>query len=156
MRTKQVMSIIFRKNKDKYEFLLLRRIKEKGGFWQPATGGLEDSDESRLHAAFREVLEETGIKREEIKRTIEDLYSFTITNHYITNEPIQPITEYVYAFEVNKETKVDIHNNIYPEHEEFKWVNFEEALNLLKWENNKEAFSKLNSILCHLVTKKNK
>jgi dihydroneopterin triphosphate diphosphatase len=147
MRTTQVMSIIFRKKESSYEFLLLKRIKEKGGFWQPPTGGLEDSDESKLHTAFREILEETTIKKEEIKKVIEDVHSFTIDKHYLTSEPINPRTEYVYGFEVGDSAKISVHHNIYPEHEEFKWVSFEEALEMLKWDNNKEALTKLNSII---------
>ena len=147
MRTTQVMSIIFRKKESSYEFLLLKRIKEKGGFWQPPTGGLENSDESKLHAAFREVLEETGIKKQDIKKVIEEVYSFEISKHYITDELISPITEHVYGFEVNNNVNVSIDNNIYPEHEEFKWVSFKKALKMLKWDNNKEAFIKLEFVL---------
>jgi dATP pyrophosphohydrolase len=147
MRTTQVLSIIFRKKEDSYEFLLLKRIKEKGGFWQPPSGGVEDSDDSRLNAAFREVQEETTIKKEDILRVIENIHSFKIKEHYITGEPINPITEHVYGFEVGDDIKISIDNNVYPEHEEFKWVNFEKALEMLKWDNNKEGLIKLNSVL---------
>jgi len=42
------------------DVLLLER-RHRAGFWQSVTGSLERSDEPPLHAAWREVREETGI-----------------------------------------------------------------------------------------------
>lgn len=42
------------------------------------------------------------------------------------------IKEYVLVFEVNENIIVNIENNIYSEHEEYKWATFEEALKILK------------------------
>jgi|GEM_PF-3303467 dihydroneopterin triphosphate diphosphatase len=67
--------------------------------------------------------------------------------HYLTQEPIEPIEEFVFAFEVESDTNVQIDNNISVEHDKFKWVTFEEAISLLKWGNNRDAFRKLNKIL---------
>jgi len=33
------------------------------------------------------------------------------------------------------------------EHSEFRWCGFQEALDLLKWKENKEALSRLNEVL---------
>ncbi len=139
--------IVFRKNDNIYEFLLLKRIQKKGGFWQPPCGGLEKEDNSKLEAAYRELLEETNITKENVIRVIEEVDVFEINKHYLTGKPIPTITEYVFGFEVNSSLSVSIHNNIYPEHEKFVWVPFDKALNLLKWENNKAAFKKLNQLL---------
>lgn len=147
MKTTQIECIVFRKNKGIFEFLLLKRIPEKGGFWQPPCGGLEKSDISKLEAAYRELLEEASLKKENIIRVIEDVDIFEINKHYLTGEPIPTITEYVFGFEVNPDLAVSIHNNIYPEHETFEWVPFDKALSLLKWENNKVALQKLNQLL---------
>ncbi|MDD5651316.1 MAG: NUDIX domain-containing protein [Candidatus Nanoarchaeia archaeon] len=147
MRTIQLMSIIYRKNKNKYEFLLLKRIPEKGGFWQPPCGGLEKEDKSKLEGCFREIKEETGISKDKIIKIIENIHSFTMNKHYLTKEPIKPITEYVFAFEVDKNVNVKLDSNIYPEHSEYCWVSFDKALNLLKWENNKDSFKKLKEVL---------
>ena len=147
MRTTQIECIVFRKNKGLFEFLLLKRIPEKGGFWQPPCGGLEKSDISKLEAAYRELLEEANLKKENIIRVIEDVDIFEINKHYLTGEPIPTITEYVFGFEVNPDFAVSIHNNIYLEHETFEWVPFDKALSLLKWENNKVALQKLNQLL---------
>lgn len=74
MRTAQLFCIVFRKKGEDYEFLLLRRIPQKGGFWQPVSGGLEESDASKLEAAYRELKEEAGIDKSQVLRVIEDVY----------------------------------------------------------------------------------
>jgi dihydroneopterin triphosphate diphosphatase len=147
MRTTQIECIVFRKKESAFEFLLLKRIPKKGGFWQPPCGGLEKDDFSKLEAAYRELLEEANIKKEDVIRVIENVDVFEINKHYLTGKPIPAITEYVFGFEVNSDLSVSIHNNIYPEHETFEWVSFDKALSLLKWENNKVALQKLNQLL---------
>lgn len=147
MRRIQIECIVFRKKGRIHEFLLLKRIPKKGGFWQPPCGGLEKEDGSKLEAAYREILEEANIHRESVIRVIEDVDVFEINKHYLTEEPIPTITEYVFGFEVDPNISISIQDNIYPEHERFEWVSFEKALNLLKWENNKAAFTKLKRLL---------
>lgn len=147
MRKIQLECIIFRKNKEKYKFLLLKRVREKGGFWQSPCGGLEKNDISLLEASYREISEETGISKKDISRVIKDVHSFEINKNYITGKPIPPIKEYVFGFEVNPKIKISIKDNIHKEHEEFKWVSFENAIKMLKWDNNKDAFNKLKLIL---------
>ena len=142
METIQIEAIIFRKNEDSFDFLLLKRTPEKGGFWQPLCGSLE-GNEDLLQAAYRELFEETAISKEDVLNVIENVHYFEIDKHYITDKKMPTIKEYVFAFEVNKKTVVNIKNNIYPEHEDFKWVSYNEALGMLKWKNNKEAFKKL-------------
>jgi dATP pyrophosphohydrolase len=152
MRKVQLECIVFRKKGKNHEFLLLKRIPEKGGFWQPPCGGMEETDKSLLDAAYRELSEEANTTKKDVISIIENVHSFEITKHYLTGEPILPIKEYVLGFEVKPDFTPTIDNNIYTEHEEMRWVGFKEALKLLKWENNKEGFKKLHS----LITKKHK
>jgi dihydroneopterin triphosphate diphosphatase len=147
MREVQLECIVFKRVNSSIEYLLMKRIPSKGGFWQPPSGGLEESDKSKLDAAFRELKEEANINKEDVIKVIENVHYFTVDKHYLTNEPISPIHEFVFGFEVKENIDISIKNNIDPEHEEIKWVQFEEALNLLKWENNKEAFVKINHLL---------
>lgn len=147
MRTIQIECIVFRKVNDSFEFLLLKRIPKKGGFWQPPCGGLEETDKSKLDAAYREIYEETGISKNQITNVIKNVHHFVMDKHYLTQEPIPPIEEFVFGFEVNKQVTAVIDKNIYPEHDEFRWVSFDEAIKLLKWDNNIDAFKKLYSIL---------
>lgn len=78
---------------------------------------------------------------------IKGVHYFKLEKHYLTGKPIPPIQEYVYGFEVDPKVKVSVNRNIYQEHEKFKWVPFKKALKLLKWDNNKVALIKLNSLL---------
>lgn len=146
MRTAQLQCIVFRKKENQFEFLLLKRIPEKGGFWQPPCGGMEE-DASLIDAAFRELKEEADISKDDVIRVIENVHYFEVDKHYITGQPIPTIKEYVFGMEVDLNFKVNIDGNIYPEHEEFKWVPIKEALELLKWEDNKEGFRKLDLLL---------
>lgn len=152
MRTQQVECIVFRK-KEQIEFLLLKRIPKKGSFWQPPCGGVEPNDNSLLEAAYREIEEETGIKKDNIIKVIEDVYQFTMNNDYLTGEESPPLKEFVLGFEVTPDVDVILDNNIYVEHDEFKWVPFEKAIEMLKWDDNKEAFKALNKILCNISQK---
>lgn len=130
----QVQGILFRKINGEIEYLLLKRNPEREGFWQPVTGGLEEG-ETRDEALGREVLEETGTKNP--VRIIEDVYYFELST------PLHE-KEYVYGVEVLPTEEIKIDNR---EHSEHRWCSFEEALELLKWKENKEALEKLNEIL---------
>ena len=147
MRRVQLECIVFKRVNGSIEYLLMKRIQNKGGFWQPPCGGLEEGDKSNLDAAFRELKEEANINKEDVIKVLENVHEFTIDKHYLTKEPISPIHEFVFGFEVKKDFNISIENNIYPEHEEVKWVQFDKAISLLKWQNNKDAFVKINDLL---------
>ncbi|MBT4192684.1 MAG: NUDIX pyrophosphatase [Candidatus Diapherotrites archaeon] len=147
MKPRLVECIVFRKKKNIIEFLLLKRIPKKGGFWQPITGGVEETDKSLIEAAYRELKEEANIPKTEIIKVFENIHYFEMNNHYLTREPAPLQKEFVFAFEITPEFIISLDKNIYQEHTKFKWVSFEEALQLLKWEDNKDAFRKLNKIL---------
>ena len=55
-----IQSFIYTRN-PKTNFLLLKRTSEKGGFWQPVSGGIKKGEQP-THAVKREIFEETGIK----------------------------------------------------------------------------------------------
>jgi len=132
----QVEAIIFRKNRNKTEYLLLKRVPERNGFWQPVTGGLEEG-ETRTEALCREIKEETGIKN--LIRVIDGLYYFEFSDLNLNQE-------YVYGVEVSPTEEVVLDGE---EHSEYRWCSFQEALQLLSWKENKEALKKLNTILAN-------
>lgn len=138
-RVAQVEGIIFRKVDDNYEFLMLKRIADRGGFWQPVTGGCEEG-ECIKDALLREVREETGL--DELKEILEDVHSYTLTE-----DGIAEMTEYIFGVEVAYDREININNNIYPEHDEFRWCSYDEALDLLEWDGNKEGLRKLKEML---------
>ena len=130
----QVEAIIFRRNGNKVEYLLLKRLPERNGFWQPITGGVEEG-ETRNEALRREIKEETGIKN--IVAVLEDLYLFEFSDPNLNQE-------YVYGVEVSPSEEIALDQK---EHSEYKWCSFQEALQLLHWRENKEALRKLNKTL---------
>jgi len=131
----QVEVIVFKIVGDKTLFLLLKRNKQKGGFWQPITGGVKDG-ESLAQAVNREMQEETGITS--YLRIINDAYCFEFdTADYGI------LKEYVFGFQIAP----DMYAKLSPEHTEMKWCTLEESLVLLKYENNKTGFKKLISLL---------
>ncbi len=136
----QIEAILFR-NKKGPEFLLLKRNSKRGGFWQPITGELEPTDSSLLEAALMEVFEETKITKKEIIRIIKEVHYFEFKEERKGKEIL--IKEHVFAFEISP----NIEPIISKEHEEYCWVNIANAIKLLKWDSNKEAFHRLVKIL---------
>ena len=130
----QVEAIIFRRNSNRIEYLLLKRLPERNGFWQPVTGGVEEG-ETLTGALRREIREETGI--ENLVRVIEDIYYFEFSDPNLNKE-------YVYGVEVASTETVVLDRK---EHSEYKWCDIKDALQLLSWKENKEALKKLNTIL---------
>ena len=80
--------------------------------------------------------EETQIK--DYLNFFEDVYYFEFDIEIHSR-----IKEYVFAVEIDTNTDAILSD----EHEEKKWCNFEEALKLLKYENNKEGFRKVFEII---------
>lgn len=147
MRTEQVECVVFKRYRRKIKYLLLKRIPRKGHFWQPPCGGVEKGDKTLQDAVFRELYEEAGISQASIKQVIDPVHTFKITTDYLTGESANTITEYVFGVEVYPKTKVTLDKNIYVEHEAKKWVTFKQALNMLKWEDNKIGLRKLHEHL---------
>lgn len=115
-------------------FLMLKRIPEKGGFWQPITGNVREG-ETFEEAARREVEEETGISK---GRLIDTGYSFDYFDEGSWWH------EKVFGMKIDEKTPILLSQ----EHTEFKWVTKEEALNkYLKWPGNKEGLKKLCEVL---------
>jgi 8-oxo-dGTP pyrophosphatase MutT (NUDIX family) len=130
----EVEAVIFRRNGGVTEYLLLKRLPEKNGFWQPVTGGVEEG-ETREQALHREVMEETGV--ENMVAVIEGLYYFEFSDPDLYQE-------YVYGVEVSPSEEIALNGK---EHSEYRWCSFQEALQLLHWKENKEALRRLNTIL---------
>jgi len=108
----------------------MRRVPQRGGFWQPLTGGVEQG-ETFEEAIRREALEETGIT--EIIKVVDSNYHYEFTDegrHHV---------EYIFGVEVPASTNVRLSH----EHDDFRWVGKNEALQLLKWPGNKEGLQKL-------------
>jgi dihydroneopterin triphosphate diphosphatase len=141
IREFQVLVFPFRKcDGAGYEYAIFRRIRS--GLWQAISGGGK-TGESFLEAAKREAWEETGIPKSVDYFRLETINSVPI--HYFneqTPEGRYVIEEYWFAVDCS-----DIEITLSPEHSEFRWVNYETAHKLLKWDSNKTALWELNQRL---------
>jgi 8-oxo-dGTP pyrophosphatase MutT (NUDIX family) len=135
MRTTQIEAILFRKEADAVRYLLFKRNAQKGGFWQPVTGGVEEG-ESIEDCLKRELSEETGFH--DPKNIIDLRFHFSFPDDHGG-----VLTEYVYGVEL----AADQEPKLSSEHTEYRWVDLDEAMQLLKWEDNKVALGKLNDIV---------
>lgn len=128
--------VVVKKVGDQYLFLLLRAWN----FWNHAKGRVQGG-ETLLETAIRETEEETTIKKDELNfkwgydfYTTEPYLKGKKTGTYFVAETTREKIELPYSAEIGK-----------PEHEEYRWVTFEEAINLtnerigkvVKWANEK-------------------
>lgn len=131
----QIEIIVYKIIDDEILFLLLKRNKQKGGFWQPVSGGVHEG-ESLLQALKRELKEETGISK--YLNLISDIYYFEFK---VDNAKV--LREYVFGVEISPKTKIKISK----EHTAMKWLNLKNSLKILKHKDNKTGFKKLYSML---------
>lgn len=127
---RKVQCVVFRKNGNDIEFLLLKTIEERGGFWQSVTGKVEPG-ESLCYAAKRELFEETCIEASELP--CREIYSFSFSKNG------QKYNETVFLFQVGMDQVVDTTRNVYPEHVEYRWLCADDAKSLLRFDEEKKA-----------------
>ncbi len=135
--------IPFRKGDDgNFEFAVFHRADDS--MWHFVSGGAED-DETAFDAARREAREEAAIpsnyewiildSRASIPRT-----AYSPTSHWPDDLLVVP--EFSFAVDVANHQIV-----LSAEHDQFKWLNFEEASKLLNWDSNRVALWELNERL---------
>ena len=139
----QVLIFPYIKNKQGFlEYAIFRR--SDGNYWQPITGGGEKG-ETPEEAARREIQEEVGITKD-CNITALDSKAYIpvigVTGEYTWGDDVFVIPEYTFGVEVNNK-----HLELSEEHEEYRWVNYEEAVKMLKWDSNKNALWELNERL---------
>ncbi len=120
------------------KLLLLKRVPEKGGFWQPLSGGIE-LDEMPDSAVQRELYEETGIQ--DVVSVLNLNYSFT--HNTPKNGVLMHQEDICYAVEVVGPTKIALSH----EHNEYRWCSLEEVRLLLQWEPAVLGLEKLVQLL---------
>jgi bis(5'-nucleosidyl)-tetraphosphatase len=118
--------IVIRFENNNPYFLLLRSFD----FWDFPKGKIE-GDESKIQAAIREVKEESGI----------DDLSFDWGRAYYETETFGRDKKVVYYFMAKTNSKnVQLEKNPITglkEHEEYKWVSFDEAKDLTRYRINR-------------------
>ena len=121
------------------EYAIFRR--SDGDYWQAIAGGGEEG-ETPEQAARREIQEEAGILRNSNVTSL-DSKAFVpvigVTGEYTWGDDVFVIPEYTFGVRIEyRQLKLS------KEHKEYKWVGYEEAMTLLKWDSNKNALWELN------------
>lgn len=131
----QILAIPFRRG-ERTTYCVFRR--SDCDQWQFIAGGGEGSETPR-EAALREIAEEGGI-RVEPEKLIELRSVCSITTDcfprrkdYGWADDLFVIPEYSFAFECPGEIRLS------GEHTECRWVSYDEAREMLKWDSNRTA-----------------
>jgi dATP pyrophosphohydrolase len=125
-----------------FAYLLLKRSDE--GWWQGIAGGGEGS-ETPLEAAKRETLEETGIPKDSRFLQLITLLPIPATEFrysHLWGRKVCVIPQYCFGV-LPKEKKIVLSS----EHIDYKWLMYEEAYRLVKYEDNKIALWELDKRL---------
>jgi len=125
------------------EYLLMRRIFSRGGFWQGVTGGVE-RNEDLVEAAARELIQETGLISSDLQ-AIDYSYSFPVEDRfrYLYPSGTHTITEHVFVARITDGQEPVLSE----EHDQHRWCKLDEALGLLRWPENIEALKRCNRFL---------
>jgi dATP pyrophosphohydrolase len=132
----QVLVYPVRKTNGDWEYLMLKRVENRGGFWQGVTGAPENG-ESLYEGAKRELFEETGYRPLNLTKT-EINYIIPMEDRWfdIYPEGTKEIPEYLFIAIIQQPDSPKIDPI---EHNDWKWCSYEEAMNLLSLEDNKRA-----------------
>ena len=135
-----VLVFPYRKTNDlTFEYAILRRSDE--GYWHVVAGGGENQ-ETPLEAAKRETLEETGVPKDSYFFELDTVFPVPVTiyqDSQIWGEDLYVIPSYCFGVLVEKTEIV-----LSEEHLEYKWVTYEEAQQLLRYESDKIALWELD------------
>ncbi len=145
----QIEAILYKRTDGEIRYLILKTIPERGGFWQPITGGLEEG-ETKREALKREIKEETGIRN--IIKIIEDVHYYEprdlsvigyLKRHgYVCKH----LKAYAFGVEVFSDEEIILDRR---EHSHFRWCSFQEAQKLITETcyEHRESLRKLNETL---------
>ncbi|MDJ1476102.1 NUDIX pyrophosphatase [Bacillus sp. LS15-K4] len=138
----QVLIFPYIITEDSIQYAIFNRSDD--GYWQGIAGGGEDG-ETPIESAKRESFEEAGILREYPYIKLDSVSSLPVEDvvgKFLWGEDVYVIKEF--SFGVKVPTK---NISLSKEHSNYKWLSFEEAVMLLKWDSNKTALWELNKRL---------
>ena len=133
--------IVYRKGQKEIEFLILYH---RGGYWNFPKGKIE-SEERSFETAVRELKEETGIGRNEIRiipnfKTSEKFAFWKNTGN--KNSRVFKIVIFYLAETAKKEIKLS------PEHGGYAWFAFKDAMKILeKYKDSQRVLKEVHGFL---------
>ena len=119
--------------------LLLHRRPERGNFWQPITGSIEDGEAPPV-TARRELNEETG--NDVVPEDIGLQQSFMIESHFLSAKFPSPVIATEIGFAARVHAGATIRMDV-EEHDAFGWFTFAEAYERIRWSDDREALEQL-------------
>ncbi|MCH4888273.1 NUDIX domain-containing protein [Acidaminobacter sp. JC074] len=134
----QVLVIPFLKKDNDYSFAIFSRADMDCFQW--IAGGGEDFDASILDAAKRECLEEAGISDKHDFLRLDTVTSIPVSifGEFPWGDHVYVIPEYAFGVELKDENLF-----LSKEHKSYKWVSYQEAIDLLKYDSNRTALWEL-------------
>lgn len=140
----QILAFLFKKDESgKYLYGIFCRVG-KHERWQGIAGGVED-DETFLEACQREAYEEAGISFDAPVIPLRSICTIPVafvTKKFLWGKDTYLIYEHAFGIDAtNKEIKLSC------EHTKMEWLSYEEAMNRLTWDSNKNALWELNYLL---------
>ena len=134
-----VFAVVWTKENNKIKYLILKRKKHWIG-WEFPKGKIEFLETKKM-AVRREVKEETGLRILKIKRFhVDGLYKYKKKMN--DRKGFIGQTYHLFSAEAQK-GKVSIKE----EHSDFKWMDFNEAVKKVTWENQKKCLKIVNHYL---------
>lgn len=142
----QVLVIPYRITDDgTIRYALLRREPGTGGYWQPIAGGGEDN-ETPEQAARRETFEEAGIPVDSEFIRLDTRSSIPAVDvcGFLWGDDVLVLPHYCFAVRVESEEI-----KLSSEHTEYRWLTYDDAREMLQWDDNRTALWELNHRLTH-------
>jgi dATP pyrophosphohydrolase len=126
------------------KYLLLKRTSRHNPCWQGVTGGVEQGEEF-LAAATREVIEETELLPL-VVLPVNFLYSYPVPVYstHVFDRPAKTIEEHVFIAQIDSE---EMAPTLSEEHDQYAWVDVDEAYEMLSWPDNKKAIRVAHKII---------
>lgn len=128
MREISAGAVVFRKEDGKIKFLLLKYPS----YWGFVKGNIEQN-ESVKETVLRELEEETGIKDGVLIEGFKEENKYTYRRE---GKLVFKIVIFLLLETNTKEIKISF------EHEDFKWCDYEEALEIVGYKNSKDLLEK--------------
>ena len=119
--------------------LLLHRRPDRGNFWQPITGSIEQG-EAPDAAARREVSEETGHSAHPEPMNLTQ--SFMIESQFLEAQHDRPIIASEIGYSAALDARLPIRLDS-TEHDGYGWFTFDEAYEKIRWTDDREALERV-------------